>query len=37
MPLTVSDVKRGDKYTCQHAAKNGRLEILKYAHENGCP
>ena len=23
--------------TCSAAAKNGHLEILKYAHENGCP
>ena len=23
--------------TCSNAAKNGHLECLKYAHENGCP
>ena len=22
--------------TCELAAKNGNLECLKYAHENGC-
>ena len=26
-----------DEYTCSEAAKNGHLECLKYAHENGCP
>jgi hypothetical protein len=37
MPLTVSDVKRGDVETCVNAARSGRLKVLKYAHENGCP
>ena len=23
--------------TCSYAAKNGHLDCLKYAHENGCP
>jgi hypothetical protein len=22
---------------CTHVAKGGHLEVLKYAHENGCP
>jgi hypothetical protein len=22
---------------CKYAAKNGNFELLKYAHENGCP
>ena len=26
-----------DEVTCSNAAKNGHLECLKYAHENGCP
>ena len=25
------------KGLCNLAAKNGHLECLKYAHENGCP
>ncbi len=25
-----------DSNTCHEAAKNGHLDILKYAHENGC-
>ena len=31
----VLDVK--NKNTCEIAAKNGHLEVLKYARENGCP
>ena len=26
-----------DRTACQTAAKNGQLECLKHAHENGCP
>ena len=26
-----------NKYTCQNAAENGHLEVLKWARENGCP
>jgi len=22
---------------CEHASYNGKLEVLKYLHENGCP
>jgi len=27
----------GIKKVCEEASKNGHLECLKYAHENGCP
>ena len=26
-----------DENVCSSASKNGHLECLKYAHENGCP
>ena len=26
-----------DELTCAAAAEGGHLEVLKYAHENGCP
>jgi hypothetical protein len=29
--------KKWNKETCAYAAKNGQLECLKYAKENGCP
>ncbi len=25
-----------DEYTCTFAAERGRLDIVQYAHENGC-
>ena len=25
-----------DEWTCEYAAKNGHLECMAYAHENGC-
>jgi len=28
---------KSDKSTCASAAKNGKLDCLKYLHENGCP
>ena len=26
-----------NEYTCTYAAKNGHLDVLKWARENGCP
>ncbi len=26
-----------DETTCQYAASNGHLDILRIPHENGCP
>ena len=28
---------RESERTCKEAAREGHLEVLKYAHENGCP
>ena len=26
-----------DKWTCEHAAERGHLDVLKWLRENGCP
>jgi hypothetical protein len=36
--IILSNLNRFDNYKlCAFAAKNGHLECLKYAHEQGCP
>ena len=41
LPRFLFGIKIGtlrlDKDTCDNAARRGNLEVLKYAHENGCP
>jgi hypothetical protein len=32
-----TEIVRVYRNTCEEAASGGHLEVLKYAHENGCP
>ena len=36
-PYVLKRVIIKNEYTCKNAAKNGHLEVLKWARENGCP
>ena len=34
--ICENTLKLKSSFTCSNAAKSGNLEVLKWAHENGC-